>query len=704
MFMTDDIVTSREEETPESTEFPDPELSRKSSADAASAAKKPRRGFTFIAVLLTVLLGIAALQSNYQDDRVIERNSFLVEDLFKAGAVDPTSLVYLRDTQTLKGRFTQAQANGKKSFEIRFSSEEETNTWRQYLSDYNNDVRKASGQPPVDWTRKESDRAAWQLFWASVPWIVVLLFLYFIFVRQLRGPGAGNVFTFGRSRAKLATSESVKVTFADVAGIEEAQDEVSEIVEFLKNPKKFQRLGGRIPRGVMLVGAPGTGKTLLAKAIAGEAGVPFFSICGSDFVEMFAGVGASRVRDLFRQARDNSPCIIFLDEVDAVGRRRGTGLGGGHDEREQTLNAILVEMDGFVSDEGIIVVAATNRPDVLDPALLRPGRFDRQIAIDLPDVAGREHILRVHSRNVKVHPSTDLTRIARATPTFSGAELAALVNEAAIIAVMQGHEAVLESDMEEARDKIRWGRQKKSRELFEADRRITAYHEAGHAIVAHLIDAVEPLHKVTIIPRGKALGATMQLPERDRYHFSRKQVHGNLMMLYAGRIAEELFCDDITSGASNDIERATDLARRMVCEWGMSDDVGPINYSDGEETLFLGREVTRTRNHSETVALRIDEEVRRVIDEAYRESEKLLRKYREAIVRIADGLLAKETLSGEEVAALVRGERLKAPTTDEAGSDRAPALEEGEASGSVREEVAGNAKRSLFQADPPAES
>jgi cell division protease FtsH len=386
--------------------------------------------------------------------------------------------------------------------------------------------------------------------------------------------------------------------------------------------------------------------------------VPFFSICGSDFVEMFVGVGAARVRDLFKQARESSPCIVFLDEVDAVGRKRGSGLGGGHDEREQTLNAILVEMDGFDSDDGVILIAATNRPDVLDPALLRPGRFDREIVIDLPDLKGREEILNVHTKNVKLDAGVDIHRIARGTPGFSGAELAALVNEAAIIAALRSQEAVLEKDLEEARDKIRWGRQKTSRVLTPEDKRITAYHEAGHALVAHLLPDVEPLHKVTIIPRGMALGATMQLPERDRIHLSRKQVIANLTMLYAGRVAEQLFSNDITAGASNDIERATDLARRMVCEWGMSDEVGPINYSEAEETLFLGREVTRTRNHSETVALRIDEEVRKIIDGCYQAAEKLLRKYRDAVIRIAEALLVKETLTGEEVAALVEGKPL----------------------------------------------
>ena len=641
-----------------------------------------------MAVLLTALLAIAVLQTDTVDDRTVESNLYKVTQHLRDGNLKPDTMVFERDTRTFRAELLEADGT-KRRVQYGFSNDDETSKFRTAIDEYNESLAER-GLPAVDWHAKESDRAFWQLFWASVPWIMVLLILYFLFMRQLRSPGGGgNVFTFGRSRAKLATREDTKVTFADVAGVEEAEEEVAELVEFLKNPKKFQKLGGRIPRGVMLVGQPGTGKTLLAKAIAGEAEVPFFSICGSDFVEMFVGVGASRVRDLFRQARENAPCIIFLDEVDAVGRRRGTGLGGGHDEREQTLNAILVEMDGFNSGDGVILIAATNRPDVLDPALLRPGRFDRQITIDLPDVAGREQILAVHARNVTLADGVNLGRIARATPMFSGAELAALVNEAAIIAVMHGQDGVRERDMEEARDKILWGRQKKSRALVEEDRRITAFHEAGHALVAHLLDEVEPLHKVTIIPRGKALGATMQLPERDRYHLGRKRIRGNLMMLYAGRIAEQLFCDDITSGASNDIERATELARRMVCEWGMSDAVGPINYSDGEETLFLGREVTRSRNHSETLAVRIDEEVRRIVDEAYKASEKVLRKHRDAIVRITEGLMAKETLTGEEVASLVEGRPID--LKDEAAEDATVSAE-------VPEEpqgVAGETNRTL---------
>jgi cell division protease FtsH len=489
-----------------------------------------------------------------------------------------------------------------------------------------------------------------------LPWLLLLVFLYWLFMRQLRNSAmGGGVLSFGKSRAVRSDPKEVLVTFEDVAGIDEAKEEVQEIIEFLKNPSKFQRLGGRIPRGVMLVGAPGTGKTLLAKAIAGEAGVPFFPISGSDFVEMFVGVGASRVRDLFKQAKDNSPCIVFLDEIDAVGRKRGTGFGGGHDEREQTLNAILVEMDGFKRDEGIIVVAATNRPDVLDPALLRPGRFDREVMIDLPDVKGREAILKVHSKKVKVSTDVDLSVIARATPMFSGAELEALINEAAILATMRNKDSVEMTDVEEARDKVRWGRQKKSRVMAEEDRKRTAYHEAGHALLATLHEDVEPLHKVTIIPRGMALGATMILPEKDRYTYSRKQAAGDLIVLYGGYVVEQVFFDDITSGAKNDIENATRIARLMVTEWGMSEKLGPINYSETYEHQFLGREFSGPKEYSEATAQVIDSEIQRIINEAKTEATRVITENRDALERVASALLKYESLSGKEVEDIVKG-------------------------------------------------
>jgi cell division protease FtsH len=445
------------------------------------------------------------------------------------------------------------------------------------------------------------------------------------------------------------------VTFDDVAGAQEAKDEVSELVEFLKNPGRFQRIGGRIPRGVLLVGPPGCGKTLLAKAIAGEAEVPFFSISGSDFVEMFVGVGASRVRDLFKQARENSPCIIFLDEIDAVGRRRGSGMGGGHDEREQTLNAILVEMDGFSTDEGIIVVAATNRPDVLDPALLRPGRFDREVTIDLPDLEGRRAILDVHLKRVKHDQSVVLEDLARSTPGYSGADLAAIVNEAAIMAVLDKRDEVAMPDLEEARDKVRYGRKKRSAKVEEEDRLVTAYHEAGHAIVAQMLEHGDPPHKVTIVPRGRALGLTMMLPDRDTPHTQRRRLQAQLAIAFGGRVAEQEFCGDISAGAVDDIRRATDLARAMVTELGMSDLIGPINYGDRAGSEFLGTELSRGKDHSESTAQEIDREVRRMIDEAYALAERVIRENREGMERVTRALVRFETLNGEEIRKLLRG-------------------------------------------------
>ncbi len=493
------------------------------------------------------------------------------------------------------------------------------------------------------------------------PWLLVLAIIWFFILRQMRSPGgSGGVLSFGRSRAALYTKENrTNVTFDDVAGMEEAKAEVREIIEFLKNPGKFARLGGSIPRGVLLVGSPGTGKTLLAKAIAGEAEVPFFSISGSDFVEMFVGVGASRVRDLFKQAREASPCIVFLDEIDAVGRKRGTGMGGGHDEREQTLNAILVEMDGFDSDKGIILVGATNRPDVLDPALLRPGRFDRQVVIDRPDVKGREAILKVHARKVKLAPKVDLTNIAKATAGFSGAELAAVINEAAILAAMKNKDFVEMADLEEGRDRVRWGREKRSRAIEEEDKKVTAYHEAGHAIVSILTPNQDPIHKVTIVSRGRALGATMSLPEKDDYNHWRNKLLGRIAVCFGGRLAEEIVFGDVSAGAQNDIEQATNLARVMVCELGMSAKVGPIKYTADDENPFLGREFRLGGGVSERTLELIDTEVRRIIDEQYEAARALLVGHRGSLDAIAEALLKHETLSGDEIGALLRGDTVE---------------------------------------------
>jgi cell division protease FtsH len=489
--------------------------------------------------------------------------------------------------------------------------------------------------------------------WA--PMIFLLLLIFFFISRSARaggGPG-GMLGSFGKSKHRLANKDSIKVTFNDVAGIQEAKEEVHEIIEFLKNPKKFAKIGGRIPRGVLLVGSPGCGKTLLAKAIAGEADVPFFSISGSDFVEMFVGVGASRVRDLFKQAKEASPCIIFLDEIDAVGRKRGSGFSsGGHDEREQTLNAILVEMDGFEASDQVIMIAATNRADVLDPALLRPGRFDRQVNVSLPDLEGRSAILAVHAKKIKTSPTLDLARVARGTPMFSGADLEALINEAAIIATLADKEFVDQLDMDEARDKIRWGRANKSRKIEELERVATAYHEAGHAVVQHLLPHADPIHKVTIIPRGQSGGATFSLPEKDRYFYNRRFIEASLRVLCGGRIAEKRKTGDISSGASMDIRMATDYARHMVLEWGMSDRLGFINYTPdpNRETIIS------ERDYSQDTARIIDEEIKRLIDVAFAEAERILDENWELVVGIADNLLKYETLQSDEINAIMRGE------------------------------------------------
>lgn len=493
--------------------------------------------------------------------------------------------------------------------------------------------------------------------------LVVFFLVWFLLFRRLgaAGGGAGFLGSFGRSRHKVTTKEQSKLNFGDVAGIDEAKEEVAEIIEFLKHPKKFQRLGGRIPRGVLLVGEPGCGKTLLAKAIAGEADVPFFSISGSDFVEMFVGVGASRVRDLFKQAKDNSPCIIFLDEIDAVGRRRGQGFTtGGHDEREQTLNAILVEMDGFDTSDQVIVIAATNRMDVLDPALTRPGRFDRQIDVPLPDLQGRLEILKIYAKKIECGPDADLHRLARGTPMFSGADLETLVNEAAIAATMSEKEAVDQSDLEEARDKVRWGRARKNRVIDEADKEVTAYHEAGHALVQLLIPHADPLHKVSIIPRGRMGGATFALPEKDRYLYGRKYCKAQLSIFMAGRLAEEMFCNDVTSGAQNDIAMATELAKKMVLDWGMSDRLGTINYAN-EDRFYMPMEVAG-KKYSERTAEIVDAEIKRLVDEAQQTTRALIEEHREQLQNIAQALAKYETLSAEEVQQIVDGKKLDKPT------------------------------------------
>ncbi len=513
--------------------------------------------------------------------------------------------------------------------------------------------------------------------------VLLLIGVWIYFMRRMQG-GPGGILGFGKSRARLMQQDQRRVTFTDVAGIDEAKQELQEIVEFLKDPQKFQKLGGKIPKGCLLVGPPGTGKTLLARAIAGEANVPFFSISGSDFVEMFVGVGASRVRDMFEQAKRNAPCIVFIDEIDAVGRHRGTGLGGGHDEREQTLNQLLVEMDGFESNEGVILIAATNRPDVLDPALLRPGRFDRQVVVPNPDILGREQILKVHMRKVPLAPDVDARVIARGTPGFSGADLANLVNEAALLAARANRRLVTMVDFEAAKDKVLMGSERRSMVMSEQEKRLTAYHEAGHALIGLLVPGNDPLHKVTIIPRGRALGVTMNLPERDRYSFKKSELLARLAMMFGGRVAEELIFgeENVTTGAANDIQQATDLARRMVTEWGMSEKLGRLRYSDNEEEIFLGRSITRARNVSEDTARLIDGEVRNVIEEAEQRARQLLRENIDALHRVAQALLEYETLSGTDVEKIMRGEPIDRREYSEpldAGDGKRPPMPDGDA-------------------------
>ncbi len=482
--------------------------------------------------------------------------------------------------------------------------------------------------------------------------IILLVFLWVFFMRQMQ-TGGNKALSFGRSRAKLVSEKGVKITFTDIAGIEEAKEEVQEIIEFLKDPQKFQKLGGKIPKGVLLVGPPGSGKTLLAKAIAGESGVPFFSISGSDFVEMFVGVGASRVRDLFEQAKKSSPCIIFIDEIDAVGRHRGAGLGGGHDEREQTLNQLLVELDGFDQNEGIIIIAATNRPDVLDPALLRPGRFDRQVVVPRPDVKGRLEIIKVHSRKIPLHEDVNLETLARGTPGFSGADLANLINEAALLAARQSKTKVEMIDFETAKDKVMMGKERKSMIISEEEKLNTAHHEAGHALVAKLTPGTDPLHKVSIIPRGMALGVTQQLPIDDKYTYSRDHILGSLAVLLGGRAAEEISLGHVTTGAGNDLQRATELARKMVCEWGMSEKLGPLTFGKREEQIFLGKEFTKHKDYSEKTAEEIDEEIKSIIAERYEYAKRLLVDNKDKLKRLAGALLEQETLDASEIDSIV---------------------------------------------------
>ncbi|PYP70970.1 MAG: cell division protein FtsH [Gemmatimonadetes bacterium] len=534
----------------------------------------------------------------------------------------------------------------------------------------------------VDVRAREEKQSFGVFLFSFLPYLFILGLIIFM-LRQMQ-QGGNRAFAFGKSKAKLLSGDTPKVTFADVAGCDEAKQELEEIIDFLKDPQKFQRLGGRLPKGALLVGPPGTGKTLLAKAVAGEAGRPFFSMSGSDFVEMFVGVGASRVRDLFEQGKAHAPCIIFIDEIDAVGRHRGAGLGGGHDEREQTLNQLLVEMDGFESNDGVILLAATNRPDILDPALLRPGRFDRQIVVDMPDVKGREQILRVHTRKIPLAPGVNLERIAKGTPGLSGAELSNIVNEAALLAARRNRNAVHSDDLEDAKDKVMLGLERKSMVLSEEERRLTAYHEAGHALVSLKVPGLDPLHKVTIVPRGRALGITFSLPEEDRHNYTKQYIVGRLAMAYGGRVAEELVFgpDKVTTGAAADIQQATEMARRMVTQFGMSDVVGPIAVGDREAEIFLGREVVQRREISDRTAELVDTELKRILSEAYERARTILTEQRDALDRLAASLLERETLDREEVETVVAGRQLApvappavptAPPSAEGSKDKAPA-------------------------------
>ena len=528
-------------------------------------------------------------------------------------------------------------------------------------------------QKKVEVVAEPDEESPWYMT-LLVSWFPMLLLVgvWIFFMRQMQN-GGGRAMNFGRSRARMITQEQTRITFDDVAGVDEAKEELTEVVQFLSDPKKFTRLGGRIPKGVLLVGSPGTGKTLLARAVAGEAGVPFFSISGSDFVEMFVGVGAARVRDLFLQGKKNAPCLIFIDEIDAVGRQRGAGLGGGHDEREQTLNQLLVEMDGFESNEGVILIAATNRPDVLDPALLRPGRFDRQVVVPTPDVRGRRRILEVHTKRSPLSPDVNLEVLARGTPGFSGADLENLVNEAALQAAKVNKDRVDMADFEHAKDKVLMGKERRSLILSDEEKRTTAFHEAGHALVAKKLPGTDPIHKVSIIPRGMALGITMQLPTDDRHNYSRDYLQNNLAVLMGGRVAEELVLHQMTTGAGNDIERATSMARKMVCSWGMSEVLGPLSYGEHDNEIFLGKDLVHHKNFSEETSRQIDAEVRKIVEAAYRRARAILESDPEALESVAKALLERETITGEDIDRLLRGEILPPPEIPAGGQGGTPA-------------------------------
>ena len=633
------------------------------------------RTLSFWALLIVGSIALVQFASSRRQEAVEISYTQFTEQL-DAGNV---AAVEITERQQIKGDFKHAVTVGRRTAEhfttlLPFESRAE---WVQTLRDKGVDVR----------AREEKQSFGVFLF-SFLPYLFILGLIIFM-LRQMQ-QGGNRAFAFGKSKAKLLAGDTPKITFADVAGCDEAKQELEEIIDFLKAPQKFQRLGGRLPKGALLVGPPGTGKTLLAKAVAGEAGRPFFSMSGSDFVEMFVGVGASRVRDLFEQGKAHAPCIIFIDEIDAVGRHRGAGLGGGHDEREQTLNQLLVEMDGFESNDGVILLAATNRPDILDPALLRPGRFDRQIVVDMPDVKGREQILRVHTRKIPLSTGVNLERIAKGTPGLSGAELSNIVNEAALLAARRNKSAVDMNDLEDAKDKVMLGLERKSMVLSDEERRLTAYHEAGHALVSLKIPGLDPLHKVTIVPRGRALGITFSLPEEDRHNYTKQYIHGRLAMAYGGRVAEELVFgpEKVTTGAAQDIQQATEMARRMVTQFGMSDVVGPIAVGDREAEIFLGREVVQRREISDRTAEIVDTELKRILSEAYERARTIISDHRAALDRLASALLERETLDRDEVELVVAGKALPpvvppAPATPQPAPEGAQIKEKTPARGPV---------------------
>lgn len=601
------------------------------------------------ASILTVYVFMEGAQRQEMPVSYSDYKKFLDQDMIKSAKVFKSKLNDFEFRGELKQ--TINMDNGGKSREVKYFSTK--------LGFVDSETEKLWAAKSIYISYEDGDNAWWSGILSFLPWIV-LLGIYIFFFRRMQNGGGGSkgLFSFGKSRAKLLNENSPKVTFSDVAGADEAKYELVEVIDFLKEPGKFQRLGGKIPKGVLLLGPPGTGKTLLARAVAGEAGVPFFSISGADFVEMFVGVGASRVRDLFEQAKKNSPCIVFIDEIDAVGRHRGAGLGGGHDEREQTLNQLLVEMDGFEQNSGVIIIAATNRPDVLDPALLRPGRFDRQVVVDRPDVKGREGIFKVHTKKIPLGQDVNVEVLAKGTPGLAGADIANIVNEAALLAARRNSDKVTMYDFENAKDKVLMGIERKSLVISPKEKEMTAYHEMGHALVGKLIPHADPVHKVTIIPRGRALGVTSYLPSEDHHSFSREYIDAQIIMLLAGRAAERIVFDNLSTGASNDIQRATKLARKMVCEWGMSEVVGPVTYANQHEEVFLGRDISQPRDHSEQTAQIIDNEVRKILLNASDKAEQLLKENLNMLHKTSKILLEREILDGEELDLIIKGEEL----------------------------------------------